>query len=115
MKLTGRKDHGFNKYKHMIDLSSKFEPEKSSWDMLSTAIFGESEQERSYKASYNKFVGDHAKKASYGKKKLGAEHITSLFETVDGTIWTGEIYMARRAKMDVVFDTGSDWLTVEGI
>jgi len=29
-------------------------------------------------------------------------------------MWTGEIYMGKLSKMDVVYDTGSDWLTVEG-
>ena len=29
-------------------------------------------------------------------------------------MWTGEIYMGKLAKMDVVYDTGSDWLVVEG-
>ena len=41
-------------------------------------------------------------------------YFTSLLETVDGTIWTGEIYMGKLSLMDVVFDTGSDWLVVEG-
>ena len=29
-------------------------------------------------------------------------------------MWTGEIYMGKITKMDVVYDTGSDWLVVEG-
>ena len=41
-------------------------------------------------------------------------YFTSLLETVDGTIWTGEIYMGKLSMMDVVYDTGSDWLVVEG-
>ena len=56
---------------------------------------------------------------SQGKSnhKLGQNtnnYFTSLLETVDGTIWTGEIYMGRLSMMDVVYDTGSDWLVVEG-
>ena len=32
-----------------------------------------------------------------------------------GLTYTGPIYMGRQyVRMDVVFDTGSDWLTVEG-
>jgi len=37
-----------------------------------------------------------------------------LLDTLDGTIWTGEVYFARRTRLDLVFDTGSDWLVVEG-
>lgn len=33
---------------------------------------------------------------------------------MDGFMWTGEIYMGKLSKMDVVYDTGSDWLVVEG-
>ena len=29
-------------------------------------------------------------------------------------MWTGEIYMGMLTKMDIVYDTGSDWLVVEG-
>ena len=29
-------------------------------------------------------------------------------------MWTGEIYMGKLTKMDIVYDTGSDWLVVEG-
>jgi len=29
-------------------------------------------------------------------------------------MWTGEIYMGKLSKLDVVYDTGSDWLVVEG-
>lgn len=32
----------------------------------------------------------------------------------DGTMWTGPIYMGGNTKLDVVYDTGSDWLVVEG-
>ena len=34
-------------------------------------------------------------------------------DTVDGATWTGTIYMGKFSPMDVVFDTGSDWLVVE--
>ena len=29
-------------------------------------------------------------------------------------MWTGEIFMGGTTKMDVVYDTGSDWLLIEG-
>ena len=31
----------------------------------------------------------------------------------DGNMWTGLIYMGKWTPMNVVFDTGSDWLMVE--
>ena len=35
--------------------------------------------------------------------------------TVDGTQWTGPVYMgSQNSSMDVIFDNASDWLVVEG-
>ena len=34
--------------------------------------------------------------------------------TEDGWIYTGTVWMGRQSAMDLVFDTGSDWLVVEG-
>ena len=47
------------------------------------------------------------------KGKLGAEHVSAVLETLDGAMWTGPVYMGRFTPMDVVFDTGSDWLVIE--
>ena len=37
-----------------------------------------------------------------------------MLKNTNGWMWTGEIYMGKLSKMDVVYDTGSDWLTIEG-
>ena len=44
---------------------------------------------------------------------MGADITTGLVNT-DGTMWTGPIYMGGNTLMDVVYDTGSDWLVIEG-
>ena len=31
-----------------------------------------------------------------------------------GLTWVGQIYMGAQTPLDVVFDTGSDWLVIEG-
>ena len=33
---------------------------------------------------------------------------------LSGAMWTGPMYMGGNTLMDVVYDTGSDWLVVEG-
>ena len=50
------------------------------------------------------------------KKRLGAgKNYAPLLQNLDGFMWTGEIYLgANEQKMDVVFDTGSEWLVIEG-
>ena len=46
-------------------------------------------------------------------KKLGQRNVGVALETADGSIWTGKVYMGRYTPLDVIFDTGSDWLVVE--
>ena len=48
------------------------------------------------------------------KKRLGQISFGTFLENTSGTIWTGEIYMGKLFKMDLVYDTGSDWMVVEG-
>ena len=48
------------------------------------------------------------------KKRLGQINVSTVLENSDGFMYTGELYMGRLFKMDVVYDTGSDWLVVEG-
>ena len=52
----------------------------------------------------------------YGSKnhKLGQDNFATILRNDDGYMWTGEIYMGKLSKMDVVYDTGSDWLVIEG-
>ena len=46
--------------------------------------------------------------------RLGTQRIEHELVNEDGTMWTGEIYMGGTTLMDVVYDTGSDWVVVEG-
>ena len=48
-----------------------------------------------------------------GHKRLGQNSVGVALETADGSIWTGTIYMGRYTPLDVIFDTGSDWLVIE--
>ena len=45
--------------------------------------------------------------------KLG-QQVTNELVNSDGSMWVGTIYMGGDIPMDVVYDTGSDWLVVEG-
>ena len=65
----------------------------------------------------NKIKSETAVKSdrlSNGHHRLGQGQITSTLDTVDGVQWTGTIYMGRLYPMDVIFDTGSDYLVIEG-
>ena len=66
-----------------------------------------------YEDQVQDFFSAKAKKHLNHKGKLRAEHVTAVLETIDGAMWTGPVYMGRFSPMDVVFDTGSDWLVIE--
>ena len=59
------------------------------------------------------YLSTKAKKELNHHGKLGASHVRAVLETIDGATWTGPVYMARFTPMDVIFDTGSDWLVIE--
>ena len=56
------------------------------------------------------------KQAKYGSAdhRLGQTIVNEMIN-LDGTMWTGPIYMGGNTLMDVVYDTGSDWLVMEDI
>lgn len=96
----------FNKYESLIVRDGLFKGREqqtlgkgassSSW--WSDFLFGKPEPERKYGSQSH---------------RLGAELTQDLVNT-SGSMWTGPIYMGGNTLMDVVFDTGSDWLVVEG-
>ena len=54
-----------------------------------------------------------SKKHKKSRRKRLGDSVGAALETADGFTWTGTIYMGRFTPMDVVFDTGSDWLVIE--
>ena len=83
-------------------------------DMLKEHVFGKSEEKQAHEKEVKKYVQKNAKKmAKDGHARLGDGHIGVALETTDGAMWTGTIYMGRFTPMDVVFDTGSDWVVIE--
>ena len=114
MKMTKRYTKGLNKYSTMIDRSRTHGPQMSVFDMLKEHIFGKSEEKQARENAVKMFVEKNAKKMTRdGHKKLGQNHIGLTLETLDSATWTGTIYMGRFTPIDVVFDTGSDWLVIE--
>ena len=106
----GAKPASYNKHRGYINGDGLFEPELGFMGRASEFLFGD------YETDFQKKVRDITE--SKGKKinkKLGqANKFPSILKNEDGFIWTGEIYMGQLSKMDIVYDTGSDWLVVEG-
>ena len=105
----------FNKHQGLIVSEGIFEPKEPSYlSKVSEALFGKSES--AFEASARQFKESRNRKSEGHGKKLGAGvNFATILKNQDGLMWTGEIYMGKLTKMDVVYDTGSDWLTVEGM
>ena len=103
----------FNKHADHISKNGEVfhHEEEGPISRMSHALFGK------YESSFEKRVREYQESRKYsGKnKRLGAgANFATILNNADGFMWTGEIYMGKLSKMDVVYDTGSDWLTVEG-
>ena len=91
-----------------------FEPDLGFFGSIMQAFVGKRETDfemRARKLAMNRKQGQR-----YGSKnhRLGQDNFATILRNDDGFMWTGEIYMGKLSKMDVVYDTGSDWLVIEG-
>ena len=106
----GAKPASYNKHRGYINGDGLFEPELGFMGRASEFIFGEYETDFQRKVRH--ITESKEKKVN---KKLGqSKGFPSILKNEEGFIWTGEIYMGMLSKMDIVYDTGSDWLVVEG-
>ena len=107
----------YNKYEKLLKREGHFEDRVSWFSRISEALFGR--EETSYEKARNKHElkkkGIKSDGAEWPRKpKLGSSILGHDLINLDGTMWTGELYMGGNTKMDVVYDTGSDWLVIEG-
>jgi len=111
----GAKPASYNKNKVHITRDGLFEPELGFFGRASEALFGKTDSKVEDIAK--KFTSRKANQTGGSKKRLTQNNINgfpSILKNEDGFMWTGEIYMGKLTKMDIVYDTGSDWLVVEG-
>ena len=97
----------------IVDRDVSFRPAMSVLDAASEIVFGKSIEKQDFEDSLAGFFEARASTHLNYRGKLGATHISAVLDTVDGAMWTGPLYMGRFTPIDVVFDTGSDWLVVE--
>jgi hypothetical protein len=107
----GAKKSPYNKYKGLVSEENAFEPEKGLLNDMSEMLFGiTTTDEEKMAKEYSERIGNKV----VAHKKLGAANFAAILKNEGNYIFTGEIYMGKLTKMDVVFDTGSDWLVAEG-
>ena len=89
------------------DKPLKKEQKDLSWSEL---IFGESEP-----SDFSRMVANWTPESSGSTHRLRVSAATKKLSTVDGTMWTGAVYMgSEQTPFDVIFDNSSDWLSLEG-
>ena len=91
-----------------LNVSSK---DYKSWaESASDYIFGASKKQTKFEQEVEKLTN----RAPYKKGRLG-EGYTQLLENEATLMWVGEMLMGSGfTPMNVVYDTGSDWLVVQG-
>lgn len=101
------KPTSYNKYESFIERKDLFKNRKAA------AKAANNKQSAFSEFLFGKQEPTKASKYSGSSHRLGAD-ITQELVNLDGTMWTGPMYMGGTTLMDVVYDTGSDWLVVEG-
>ena len=92
---------GYNKYESMYVRDDLFPERKSYTEYFSDLVFGKSE------------LPSRASQYSGKTHKLGQTADSLDLVNSSGTMWTGPIVMGGTTMLDVVYDTGSDWLVIE--
>lgn len=95
----------YNKYADTTTKRDLFPERRSFYSQVSEYLWGPEETSNTQRDT----------RGRQGKHRLGngAELPVELVNDT-GTMWVGPVYMGGSTKMDVVYDTGSDWLVTEG-
>ena len=104
-----------SKYDNLINRRLEASPPLTAFEQLVETVFGKSEKKRRFEESVWETIKVKQRRNRGGdsKRRLGDRHVEATLETIGGAMWTGTVYMGRVHPMDVVFDTGSDWLVIE--
>ena len=102
-KLTSKRDV-YNKHASTVSQDINFEPYENQ---------SQSSHETFWTAAEEFLFGTKSSSDGDRKFKLGQENRQATLTNENGFIWTGEIYMGKLSKMDVIYDTGSDWIMIE--
>lgn len=56
--------------------------------------------------------GRNSKKHPAGRKRLGDSKVTAVLDPTH-YMWTGPVLMGKYTRLNMIFDTASDWLVAE--
>ena len=106
-----------NKYSHMVSRKLNINPNDSFMAKMRHSLFGKTESELKFEQAFDQIHMLSKVRAINLKKQLGQAQLNDGFSVLlenDGVLmWVGEVLMGPTfSPMNVVFDTGSDWLVV---
>ena len=100
-----------NKYDSMIDKRSGKAP-MTLFQRFSEKAFGKSAEKIEFEMEIEKLLASKkSKQTRFGYKRLG--DLSTLLTSDDSITYGGEIYMGKFTRMNVIFDSGSDWLVIQ--
>ena len=102
----------YNKFSNMMDTKISFDKPMSTADIVWESVFGKTYSKQDFEDAVDEYI-ESKQRASNRHHKLGASSIPTLMTSDTTNMWTGSVYMGSWQPMDVVFDTGSDWLMIE--
>ena len=102
----------YDKYESFIDKKASYTPAKTFYEKAIETIYGKSLEKLDFEHSVDQYLS--GRKSSNSKKRLGDSHVVAVLDQT-AYIWTAAVYMGRFTPMNVLFDTGSDWLVIEDV
>ena len=109
MRMKTKPKAAFDKYEHLYVKEGLFKNRKKPFlDRVSEFFFGPQETDA------EKRLREHLEKQKFSGKSHKLGDTKTPLVNLSGAMWTGPMYMGGNTLMDVVYDTGSDWLVVEG-
>ena len=109
--------NGFDKYSHFVDKTTNYSPTPTYGQILVEKIWGKDRSAQRFESALHnyeqlKYLQNNPRWA----KKLGAaEATTKLHKAEGGSMFHGPLFFgSQQVEFDVIYDTGSDWVTVEG-
>ena len=103
----------YDKYSSLIDRTASYKPKKSFYENTIETAFGKSLEKMDFERSVDNFLAAKTR-SSKSKKRLGDSHVVAVLDQT-AYIWTATVYMGRFTPMNLLFDTGSDWVVIEDL
>lgn len=109
---------GFDKYSGLVDRTANFKPDKTYLQIFGERLWGKDHRALRFENALSDYEAWKQRQTGPRgtRKRLGvAEAQAQLHQAEGGAMFHGPMYFGTsQEQFDVIYDTGSDWLVVEG-